>query len=118
VTGSWELRGEFLRDKNYKMHFEHLELEIYAEGKRVLPCDKLRNTAPIMRAMDFSSDAQHVTDTPNGVWASSASRLDRPLTSTGARSAAHSSSRPTSAYTHLRRDYCANVFIALMADTW
>ena len=66
-----ELRGEFLRDKNYKMHFEYpWNWKIYAEGQsECYHCDKLHRTAPIMRTMDFSSMRLHLTDTPNGVWA-------------------------------------------------
>ena len=66
-----ELRGEFLRDKNYKMHFEHpWNWKIYAEGQsECYHCDKLHSTAPIMHAMDFGSMRMHVDDTPNGVWA-------------------------------------------------
>jgi phenylpropionate dioxygenase-like ring-hydroxylating dioxygenase large terminal subunit len=66
-----DLRGEFLRDPNYRMQFEHnWNWKVYSEGQsECYHCDKLHGTTPIMRAMDFNSMRMEVDDAEAGVWA-------------------------------------------------
>ena len=117
-----ELRGEFLRDKNYKMHFEHpWNWKIYAEGQsECYHCDKLHSTAPIMHAMDFSSMRMHTADTPNGVWAFElrSKELDPTINQHGrALLPPIPSLSPEQRYITYGVTIAPNVFIALMADS-
>jgi phenylpropionate dioxygenase-like ring-hydroxylating dioxygenase large terminal subunit len=117
-----ELRGEFLRDKNYKMHFEHpWNWKIYAEGQsECYHCDKLHSTAPIMHAMDFGSMRMHVDDTPNGLWAFElrSKELDPTINQHGRAILPHIASlSPEQRYITYGVTIAPNVFIALMADS-
>lgn len=74
LARDWDLgalRGEFLRDSNYKMQFEHpWNWKVYAEGQsECYHCDKLHAATPIMRALDFDSLALEVGNDDSGVWA-------------------------------------------------
>ena len=117
-----ELRGEFLRDQNYKMHFEHpWNWKIYAEGQsECYHCDKLHSSAPIMRAMDFSSMRMHTTDTANGVWAFElrSRELDPTINQHGHAILPHIASlSEEQRYITYGITIAPNVFIALMADS-
>jgi phenylpropionate dioxygenase-like ring-hydroxylating dioxygenase large terminal subunit len=66
-----DLRGEFQRDPNYRMQFEHpWNWKVYSEGQsECYHCDKLHGTTPIMSNIDFGSMSMEVEDTDAGVWA-------------------------------------------------
>ena len=117
-----ELRGEFLRNENYKMHFDYpWNWKVYAEGQsECYHCDKLHSTAPIMRNMDFSSLRMHVTDTPNGVWAFElrSKLLDPTINQHGRAILPHIPSLSTEQrYINYAVTIAPNVFMALMADS-
>jgi len=117
-----ELQGEFLRDPNYKMQFEHpFNWKVYAEGQsECYHCDKLHSMTPIMRALDFNSLKLAIDDPDSGVWAFSlrSNRIDPTINQHG-----HAILPPIPGLSREQRHmtYVAaiapNVFMALMADS-
>jgi phenylpropionate dioxygenase-like ring-hydroxylating dioxygenase large terminal subunit len=74
IVADWrleELRGEFLKDPNYRQHHDYdWNWKVYAEGQaECYHCDKLHGDTPIIQNIDCGSMEPRVHDDSKGVFA-------------------------------------------------
>ncbi|MGH8139891.1 MAG: aromatic ring-hydroxylating oxygenase subunit alpha [Steroidobacteraceae bacterium] len=117
-----DLRGEFLRDPNYRMQFDHAwNWKVYSEGQsECYHCDKLHRHTPIMQGLDFNSMDMDIADAAAGVWAFHiGSNVDDPTINHLGHAVlpAIGSLTPQQRRLTYAITIAPNVFMALMADS-